>query len=57
MESSYRKLLRSKINELEKTIAYSEEEKRSFEEELNKLKLAEFEEDMRNESTQQLLKG
>lgn len=57
MESSYKRLLRSKISVLEKTIAYSEEEKRSIEEELNKLKLAEFEEDMRNESTQQLLKG
>lgn len=54
---SYRDLLREKINKLELIIANSAEEKRAVEEELNKLRLAEFEEDMRNESTQQLLKG
>lgn len=54
---SYRDLLREKINKLELIITNSTEEKRAVEEELNKLRLAEFEEDMRNESTQQLLKG
>ena len=54
---SYKDYLNQKIQELEKRIVYSAEEKRAIEEELNKLKIAEFEEDMREESSQQLLKG
>ena len=54
---SYKDYLNQKIQELEKRIVYSAEEKRAIEEELNKLRISEFEEDLRNESTQQLLKG
>ena len=54
---SYKNYLKQKINELEQTISKTSEEKEKVQLELNTLKLAEFEEDMRNESTQQLLKG
>jgi len=54
---AYKDFLKQKINELEQKIASSTEEKSVIEAELNKLRLAEFEEDMREESLQQLLKG
>lgn len=57
MENSYRKMLKRQIEELETRIEKSFEKKEHLENELNKLKMAEFEEDMREESTQQLLKG
>ena len=54
---SYRDELKSKIRDLEKKIAKDETEKLQLEIELNKLKLAEFEEDMKESSEQKLLKG
>jgi len=54
---AYKDFLKQKIKELEQKIASSEEEKTVIQSELNKLRLAEFEEDMREESPQQLLKG
>ena len=57
MENSYKKLLKQQIKELEIHIEQSTEKKEDLQRELNKLKMAEFEEDMREESSQQLLKG
>jgi hypothetical protein len=54
---AYKDFLKQKIKELEQKIAGSEEEKKAVQAELNKLRLAEFEEDMATESNQQLLKG
>ena len=54
---AYKDFLKQKIKELEQKIASSEEEKTVIQSELNKLRLAEFEEDMATESNQQLLKG
>lgn len=54
---AYKDFLKQKINELEQKIVSSTEEKSVIEAELNKLRLAEFEEDMATESNQQLLKG
>ena len=54
---SYKDYLKQKITELEQTISKTSEEKEKIQVELNKLKLAEFEEDMATESNQQLLKG
>lgn len=57
MENSYKRLLKQQIKELEIHIEQSTEKKEDLQRELNKLRIAEFEEDMREESTQQLLKG
>ena len=57
MENSYKKLLKQQIRELEINIEQSTEKKEDLQRELSKLKIAEFEEDMREESSQQLLKG
>ena len=54
---AYKDFLKQKIKELEQKIASSEEEKTVIQAELNKLRLAEFEEEMATESNQQLLKG
>ena len=54
---AYKDFLKQKIKELEQKIASSEEEKTVIQTELNKLRLAEFEEEMATESNQQLLKG
>ena len=54
---AYKDFLKQKIKELEQKIVSSTEEKSVIEAELNKLRLAEFEEDMATESNQQLLKG
>ena len=54
---AYKDFLKQKINELEQKIASSTEEKSVIEAELNKLRLAEFEEEMASENNQQLLKG
>ena len=54
---AYKDFLKQKIKELEEKIVSSTEEKSVIETELNKLRLAEFEEDMATESNQQLLKG
>ena len=57
MENSYKRLLKQQIKELEIHIEQSTEKKEDLQRELTKLKMAEFEEDMREESSQQLLKG
>ena len=54
---AYKDYLKQKIKELEEKIASSTEEKNAIQKELNRLRLSEFEEDMREESSQQLLKG
>ena len=54
---SYKEYLNKRITDLEQTISKTSEEKEKIQLELNKLKLAEFEEDMATESNQQLLKG
>jgi hypothetical protein len=57
MENSYKKLLKQQIKELEIHIEQSTEKKEDLQRTLMKLKMAEFEEDMRGDSSQQLLKG
>jgi hypothetical protein len=57
MENSYKKLLKQQIKELEIHIEQSTEKKEDLQRKLTKLKMAEFEEDMREDSSQQLLKG
>lgn len=57
MENSYKRLLKQQIKELEIHIEQSTEKKEDLQRELSKLRIAEFEEDMREESSQQLLKG
>ena len=56
---AYKDFLKQKIKELEEKIVSSTEEKSVIEAELNKLRLAEFEEDMREEAHNNatLLKG
>lgn len=54
---SYRELLLKQIRELEIKIAEAQGDKMQLEKELQKLKVAEFEEDMRESSDQHLLKG
>ena len=54
---SYRDILKKQIAELEQKIQSAKGEKTELEKQLNKLKVAEFEEDMATESTQTLLKG
>lgn len=53
---SYRDILLKQIRELEKKIEEAQGDKVQLEKELQRLKLAEFEEDIR-ETGQQLLKG
>lgn len=50
-------MLKQQIKELEIHIEQSFEKKEELQAELNKLRIAEFEEDMREDSSQQLLKG
>jgi len=54
---SYKDLLVKRIRELERKIAEAQGDKAQLEQELSKLQIAEFEEDMRESSDQQLLKG
>jgi hypothetical protein len=54
---SYRDQLKIKIYELEKKIAEDQTQKLSLELELKRLKLAEFEEDLKEEQEKILLKG
>jgi hypothetical protein len=54
---SYKDFLGQKIAELEKQIQTATGEKQTLQSALNELKLKEFEEDMRTENHQQLLKG
>jgi hypothetical protein len=57
---SYREVIKKRIAELEQKISESEQDRNRLEvlrSELIKLNMQDFEEDMREESTQQLLKG
>ena len=54
---SYKDFLGQKIAELERQIQTATGEKQALQSALNELKLKEFEEDMRTENHQQLLKG
>ena len=54
---SYIKELQDKISELNLRIQQNQGDVASLQSELNKLLIAEFEEDMREETNQQLLKG
>jgi len=54
---SYRDEIRAKIRELEKRITQDENEKINLMIELNRLRVAEFEEDIKESQEQQLLKG
>jgi hypothetical protein len=54
---SYRDEIRAKILELEKRITQDENEKLNLMIELNRLRVAEFEEDIKESQDQQLLKG
>lgn len=59
MNMSYIKLLQQQIKELEIHIEQSSEKRENLEAELNKLKIAKFEEELReeNNNSPQLLKG
>ena len=54
---SYKDELKRKIRDLEEKIARDEGEKLQLEIQLNKLQLAEFEEDLKETQNQQFLKG
>lgn len=53
----YREILQKQIRELELKIANDSSEKEELQKQLMKLKLAEFEEDIKEEDNRQLLKG
>ena len=57
MSSSYRNLLIKQIEALEEKILLAKSDKKELQKILNDLKKSEFEEDMREENDQQLLKG
>lgn len=57
MNTEYRKDLQRKIQELELQIANQQGTKLELEQQLNKLKIAEFQEAMIEENNQILLKG
>ena len=54
---SYKDELKRKIRDLEEKIARDEGEKLDLEVQLNKLRLTEFEEDLKEQQNQQLLNG
>ena len=54
---SYRELLLKQIRELERKISEAQGDKAVLEKELNRLQVAEFEEDLRETNEQRLLKG
>jgi len=54
---TYQTELKRRIAKLEAKIALAEVDKSELEKELNRLKLAEFEEDLQEEGKQSLLKG
>jgi hypothetical protein len=54
---SYRELLIKKIQALEEKILEAQNDKLELEKELNRLKIAEFEEEMRESNENRLLKG
>ena len=57
MSSSYRNLLLKQIEALEEKILLAKSDRKELQKILNVLKKSEFEEDMREENDQQLLKG
>jgi hypothetical protein len=57
MSSSYRNLLLRQIEALEEKILLAKSDKKELQKLLNDLKKSEFEEDMREENDQQLLKS
>ena len=57
MSSSYRNLLLRQIEALEEKILLAKSDKKELQKLLNDLKKSGFEEDMREENDQQLLKG
>ena len=57
MKMTYIKQLQKQITELNDRIRMNQGDVAQLQKELDKLKLAEFEEDMREEANQQLLKG
>lgn len=57
MNMSYREMLLKQIRELEIKITEAQGDKAVLEKELNRLQIAEFEEEMRESSEQRLLKG
>jgi len=54
---SYKDILEKQIREIERKIKNDSNEKNTLEKELQRLKRIEFEEDIREENNQQLLKG
>lgn len=54
---SHKDELRRKIRDIQKRIAEDESQKLELEMQLNKLQLAEFEEDLKEQQNQQFLKG
>ena len=54
---SFKDELKRKIRDLEEKIAREEGEKLDLEVQLNKLRLTEFEEDLKEQQNQRLLKG
>lgn len=54
---SYRQLLLKQIAELEQKIAEAQGDKKELESQLNRLRIAEYEEDCRDNPDAQLLKG
>jgi hypothetical protein len=54
---SHKDEIKSKIREIEKRMIEDESEKLALEVELNRLQLAEFEEDLKETQNQQFLKG
>jgi uncharacterized coiled-coil DUF342 family protein len=54
---SYRNNLRERITELQKSIGQDKGQIEALKKELRRLEMAEFEEDLSEESNQQLLKG
>jgi len=54
---SYKDELKAKIREIKKRMEEDKSEKLALEIELNRLQLAEFEEDMKETQNQQFLKG
>lgn len=54
---SYKEILHRQIKELEEKIAQAQGDKAELQNQLNRLKISEFEEDLREENGQQLLKG
>lgn len=53
----YKQILQKQIQELEEKIASASTEKEELKRQLQKLKLAEFEEDIKDTDNRQLLKG